>query len=221
MTGLGALAAGIGAAKRAHAQGAQQGAQGGQDADAQPERRRFGFNDVVGRAQRLAANPFDANMPQLPQVFDGMDWDKWRQIRFRPEKALLRGGGGRFSLQLFHLGYLFGRPVMVNVGREGIFAPVPYSADLFDYGSLKLPRRLPIDLGFAGFRIHYPLNDPKESDELISFVGSSYFRWLGRARNTASPPAGCRSTPASSTTTRSSRSSASSGWIRTTPSRSI
>jgi len=37
MTGLGALAAGIGAAKRAHAQGAQQGAQGGQDADAQCE----------------------------------------------------------------------------------------------------------------------------------------------------------------------------------------
>jgi len=65
MTGLGALAAGIGAAKRAHAQGAQQGAQGGQDADAQPERRRFGFNDVVGRAQRLAANPFDADLAKV------------------------------------------------------------------------------------------------------------------------------------------------------------
>ena len=173
MTGLGALAAGIAAAGPARAQG-------GQDADAQPDRRRFGFNDVVGRAQRLAANPFDANVPQLPQVFDGLDWDKWRQIRFRPEKAPLRGGGSRFSLQVFHLGYLFSRPVTVNVGREGIFAPVPYSTDLFDYGALKLPRRLPIDLGFAGFRIHYPLNDPKENDELISFVGSSYFRWLGR-----------------------------------------
>ncbi len=173
MTGLGAVAAAIGAAGPARAQG-------GQDADAQADRRRFGFNDVAGRAQRLAANPFDASVPQLPQVFDGMDWDKWRQIRFRPEKALLRGGGSRFSLQTFHLGYLFGRPVTVNVGREGIFVPVPYSTDLFDYGSLKLPRRLPIDLGFAGFRVHYPLNDPKENDELISFVGSSYFRWLGR-----------------------------------------
>ncbi len=173
MAGLGALAAGVGAAGPAHAQG-------GQEADAQPDRRRFGFNDVVARAQRLAANPFDANVPQLPQVFEGMDWDKWRQIRFRPEKALLRGGSSRFSLQAFHLGYLFTRPVTVNVGREGIFAPVPYSTDLFDYGALKLPRRLPIDLGFAGFRIHYPLNDPKENDELISFVGSSYFRWLGR-----------------------------------------
>jgi glucans biosynthesis protein len=173
MAGLSALAAGLGVAGPAHAQGAGQG-------ESQPDRRRFGFNDVAARAQRLAANPYDANVPQLPQVFDGMDWDKWRQIRFRPERSLLRGGGSKFSLQLFHLGYLFTRPVTISVGREGIFTPIPYSTDLFEYGSLSLPRRLPIDLGFAGFRIHYPLNDPKENDELISFLGSSYFRWLGR-----------------------------------------
>jgi glucans biosynthesis protein len=173
MTGLGALAAGLGVSGPAHAQGAPQ-------PETQPERRRFGFNDVVGRAQRLAANPFEAIMPQLPPVFEAMDWDKWRQIRFRPERSLLRAGGSRFSLQAFHLGYLFTRPVTINVGREGIFSPIPYATDLFDYGALKLPRRLPIDLGFAGFRIHYPLNDPNGSDELISFLGSSYFRWLGR-----------------------------------------
>jgi glucans biosynthesis protein len=173
VAGLGALAAGFGMTRPAWAQGAQQ-------ADAQSERRRFGFNDVAGRAQKLAALPFEANVPQLPPVFEAMDWDKWRQIRFRPEKALLRGGGNRFSLQTFHLGYLFTRPVTINVAREGTFTPVPYSTDLFEYGSVSLPRRLPIDLGFAGFRIHYPLNDPKENDELISFLGSSYFRWLGR-----------------------------------------
>src|SRR5262249_61858449 len=129
-------------------------------ADASPERRSFAFTDVVGRPQVLAATPFDGNVPQLPPVFEALDWDKWRQIRFRPEKALLRGAGSRFSLQTFHLGYLFSRPVTINVAREGTYAPVPYSTDLFDYGSLNLPRRLPIDLGFAGFRIHYPLNDP-------------------------------------------------------------
>ena len=171
--GLGALAAGLDAAQHAHAQGAPQGEQ-------QPDRRRFGFNDVAARAQRLAANAYDANPPQLPQIFDGMDWDRYRQIRFRQERSLLRGGGSKFSLQLFHLGYLFTKPVTIHVGREGIFQPIPYSTDLFEYGNLNLPRRLPIDLGFAGFRIHYPLNDPKENDELISFLGSSYFRWLGR-----------------------------------------
>jgi glucans biosynthesis protein len=173
MAGLGALAAGLNAAKPTHAQSGGQGEQ-------QPDRRRFGFNDVAARAQRLAANPYDANPPQLPQVFTGMDWDRWRAIRFRPERSLLRGGGSKFSLQLFHLGYLFTKPVTIHIGREGIFTPIPYSTDLFEYGSLNLPRRLPIDLGFAGFRIHYPLNDPKENDELVSFVGSSYFRWLGR-----------------------------------------
>ena len=173
LAGLSVLASGFGMAGPLRAQGSLQ-------AEAQPERRRFGFNDVVGRAQKLAAAPFDGNVPQLPPVFEAMDWDKWRQIRFRPEKALLRGGGSRFSLQTFHLGYLFNRPVTINVAREGTYAPVPYATDLFDYGPLNLPRRLPIDLGFAGFRIHYPLNDPKEQDELISFLGSSYFRWLGR-----------------------------------------
>jgi len=173
MAGLGSLAAGFSMADLAFAQGGAQG-------DPQPERRRFNFDDIIGRAQKLAANPYDASVPQLPQVFEGMDWDKWRQIRFRPDKALLRGGNSRFSLQTFHLGHLFTKPVIINVAREGMFAPIPYSPDLFDYGSLKLPRKLPIDLGFAGFRIHYPLNDPRANDELISFVGSSYFRWLGR-----------------------------------------
>jgi glucans biosynthesis protein len=173
MAGLGALAAGLHAVRPARAQSGGQG-------ERQPDRRRFGFNDVAARAQRLAANPYEANPPQLPHAFAGMDWDRWRQIRFRPERSLLRSGGNRFSLQLFHLGYLFTKPVTIHVGREGIFTPIPYSTDLFEYGSLNLPRRLPIDLGFAGFRIHYPLNDPKGSDELVSFVGSSYFRWLGR-----------------------------------------
>src|SRR5262245_61226938 len=96
VTRLGALAARIGVAGSVRAQGAPQ-------SDAQTERRRFGFNDVVARAQKLAAAPYEANVPQLPPIFEAMDWDKWRQIRFRPERALLRGGGHRFSLQTFHL----------------------------------------------------------------------------------------------------------------------
>jgi periplasmic glucans biosynthesis protein len=145
-------------------------------------KRRFGFEDVIARARRLANSAFDAHIPRLPAVFERMDWDKWRKIRFRSEKALLRRGGSRFSLQLFHLGHLFKRPVTINITREGITSPIPYSTDLFHYGSLKLPRRLPIGLGFAGFRIHYPLNEPNTNDELISFLGSSYFRWLGRGQ---------------------------------------
>ena len=81
---------------------------------------------------------------------------------------------------MFHPGFLFTAPVTVNVIRDGIPTPVPYSATLFDYGRNKFERPLPVNLGFAGFRLHYPLNDPKVHDELISFLGASYFRFLGR-----------------------------------------
>ncbi|MGE0626399.1 MAG: glucan biosynthesis protein [Hyphomicrobiaceae bacterium] len=141
---------------------------------------RFGYDDVVDKARKLASTPFDLKDAKLPPVFENLNWDQWRQIRFRPDRALLRTGSSRFSLTAFHLGHLFKRPVTINVTREGITTPIPYSTDLFDYGRLKVPKQLPIGLGFAGFRIHYPLNDPHTNDELISFVGSSYFRPLGR-----------------------------------------
>src|SRR5690606_10243384 len=35
------------------------------------------------------------------------------------------------------------------------------------------------DLGFAGFRMHYPLNSEAYKDELVVFLGASYFRALG------------------------------------------
>ncbi len=66
--------------------------------------------------------------------------------------------------------------------RDGIPAPVPYAANLFDYGHNKIPAGLPINLGFAGFRLRYPLNAPHVMDEVIAFLGASYYRFLGRGQ---------------------------------------
>lgn len=140
---------------------------------------RFGFNDVVKRARDLAAAPFAKDQP-LPDALEKLDFDAWRDIRFRPDKAFFSNGG--FRLQTMHLGHLYKRPVVVNIVRDGIATPIPYAANLFDYGRSKFDKPLPVNLGFAGFRLHYPLNDPKVLDELISFVGSSYFRVLGRGQ---------------------------------------
>ena len=90
--------------------------------------------------------------------------------------------GGPFRLELFHLGHLYKRPVTVNILRDGLTLPVPYAANLFDYGRNKIDGALPINLGFAGFRLHYPLNAPHVMDEVIAFLGASYFRFLGRGQ---------------------------------------
>ncbi len=139
----------------------------------------FRFEDVVRRARELSGSPFEAPAAQLPEPMNRLSFDDYRDIRFRPEKALLASGNGPFRMQLFHLGFLFQRPVTVNVIREGVPTPVPYQRELFDYGRNRIERPLPVNLGFAGFRLHYPVNDPKVFDELIAFLGASYFRFLG------------------------------------------
>jgi glucans biosynthesis protein len=142
----------------------------------------FGFEDVTRRARDLAGAPFEGALPDLPAGLDKLDFDSFRDIRFRPERALFSNTGVSFRLETFHLGFLYRRPVTVNTIRDGIPTPIPYSAALFDYGRNKLEKPLPVNVGFAGFRLHYPLNDPHVHDEAISFLGASYFRFLGRGQ---------------------------------------
>jgi periplasmic glucans biosynthesis protein len=142
----------------------------------------FGFSDVVKRARDLAAAPFDGSIPPLPDGLANLDFDAWRDIRFKSDKPLLGQEGANFRLELFHLGHLYKRPVVVNVLRDGIPAPIPYAANLFDYGRTKVDNNLPINLGFAGFRLRFPINAPHVWDEVIAFLGASYFRFLGRGQ---------------------------------------
>src|SRR5579871_4840159 len=141
----------------------------------------FGFADVVKRAHDLAAAPFDGSIPALPDGLANLDFDAWRDIRFKSDKPLLGQEGANFRLELFHLGHLYKRPVVVNVLRDGIPAPIPYAANLFDYGRAKLGV-LPINLGFAGLRLKFPINAPHVWDEVIAFLGASYYRFLGRGQ---------------------------------------
>lgn len=141
---------------------------------------RFGFDEVVKRAHDLAAAPFVEAPARLPQGIDALEYDSWRDIRFRPDRAIPLDATKAFRLETFHLGFLYKRAITVNLIQNGIAAPVLYSPNLFDYGRVKIEKPLPIDTGFAGFRLHYPLNDPHVYDELISFLGASYFRFLGR-----------------------------------------
>ncbi len=151
----------------------------GQNAASSPAPK-FGFDDVLQRARALAAAPFEDVTPRLPAPFDSLDFDTWRDIRFKRDHALFSNLAGGFRLETFHLGFLYRRPVTVNTIRDGIAAPIPYSTAIFDYGRLKADDSLGINTGFAGFRLHFPVNDPHVQDEAISFLGASYFRFLGR-----------------------------------------
>lgn len=154
--------------------------------DAEPETvesRTFGFDDVSRRAAELAQQPYKPDRPELPAAFKGLQYDQYRDIRFRPAKNIWRDEPIPFQIQLFHRGFLFLDRVTINLIDEGGTHPLAFSRNLFDYGKNEVPPELPNELGFAGFRILYPLHREDRMDEIVVFLGASYFRAIGQHQN--------------------------------------
>jgi len=154
-----------------------------QPAPAASQQQPFGFEDVWQRAQELARSPYQPDRPELPQVFKDMQYDQYRDIRFRPEKNLWTLESLPFQLQFFSRGFLYADRVTINVVDNIGPRMVPFSGDLFDFGKNQVPPRLPQNMGFAGFRVLYPLHTDERLDEIAVFLGASYFRAIGQHQN--------------------------------------
>jgi periplasmic glucans biosynthesis protein len=140
----------------------------------------FSLDTLAARAQELASRSFEDASGRVPDWLLGLTYDQWRNIRFRPERSLWRKQPLAFELEFFHPGFLYNRTIIVNVVDATGVHPVPFSPDMFDYGNNDFVARVPADLGFAGFRLHYLLNRRDYKDELIVFLGASYFRAVGK-----------------------------------------
>ncbi len=140
----------------------------------------FDLDAVAARAAKLAAEPFHEPKNQVPDWLLKISYDEWRDIRFRGDHALWRDTPSPFQIQFFHPGLYYNRVVVVNVVRGDGIHPVPFSPSQFDYGKNTFASKIPQDLGFAGFRVHYPIKTRDYHDEVIVFLGASYFRALGR-----------------------------------------
>ncbi|MGM0521382.1 MAG: glucan biosynthesis protein [Pseudomonadota bacterium] len=133
------------------------------------------------RAQAMAEAPYSPPSHALPQALQSIDYDTYRQIRFDPARSYW-GDDNRFSLQLFHSGFLFPHPVRLNLVEGEKATSLTYNPDDFLYQG-KAAELETSDLqgaGHAGFRLHYPLNTPDYRDEFAVFLGASYFRLIGR-----------------------------------------
>jgi periplasmic glucans biosynthesis protein len=143
----------------------------------------FGFDAIQHMAQLRAEQPYRERNDKLPDSLAKLSYDDYRDIRFRPESALWRNQS-MFEVEFFHRGSTYDKRINVNeVTDQGVIA-VRYDPAQFDFGKNQgLPKALPADLGYAGLRVHYPLETADYKDELIAFLGASYFRVLGRGQS--------------------------------------
>ena len=140
----------------------------------------FDFDDVAAKARTLAAQPYQDPVAAVPEWLASLSYDQWRDIRFKSERAMWRDRGLPFEVQFFHPGLYYDRIVALNeVDATGV-RPIAFSPGLFDYGKNDIASRVPQDLGFAGFRLHYPIKAAAYKDEVIVFLGASYFRAIGK-----------------------------------------
>ncbi len=139
----------------------------------------FTFETVQRLAQDRAAKPYRERSSKLPEALARLSYDQYRDIRFRRTSALWYDHA-MFEVQFFHRGFTYDRRVNIYelVGNQ--VRAVPYNPAMFEFGKLVPAVKLPAELGFAGFRVHYPLNTPAYKDEVLVFLGASYFRVLGR-----------------------------------------
>ena len=151
---------------------------------AKVQAKEFGFEDVAAKAKKLASARYKDNSNYLPEFMRGMGYDQWRGIRFKPMRSLWKNHGLYFTVQFFHPGFLFNRPVRVNIIEGARVKRVPFSQDFFDYGKeQKIKASMPKDLDFAGFRLHCPINRDDYYDECAVFLGASYFRAVAKGQH--------------------------------------
>ena len=119
----------------------------------------FDLNELAEKAQQLAKESYHEPKQQVPDWLLKMTYDQWRDIRFRPEKALWHDQHLPFQVQFFHPGLYYNRIVTINVvDAKGIQA-LEYSPSQFDYGKSDFASRVPQDLGYAGFRVPHTYAD--------------------------------------------------------------
>ncbi len=138
--------------------------------------------DLLTERMRLAAQSEPPQPERIDAFLADVDYDGYQLIRFRPDRSRWQDEPVAFRLQAFHLGWLFDQPVHMNELAGGQARPMSFSTADFEYGGA-LAGQVPPDAemaGVAGFRLLTPLNRADTFDELVAFLGASYFRALGR-----------------------------------------
>jgi glucans biosynthesis protein len=130
-------------------------------------------------ARDAASKAFKAPDSKLPDNLKNLDYDHYRAIRFFPEHALWRGEKLPFEVQFFHRGFFYAPRVDIYEVANGQATKIAYRPDHFSFGSTPPPGP-EVDLGFAGFRLHAPINRPDYYDEVCVFLGASYFRAVAK-----------------------------------------
>ncbi|KAA5538530.1 glucan biosynthesis protein G [Roseiconus nitratireducens] len=132
------------------------------------------YNLLKEFAKQQAGEPFTPRQP-LPKALADLSYEQFREIQFNHERAPWQDKVP-FWFETFHRGYVQqDRVDLFGVEGEEV-ERFEFSKDDFDYGEAIDRDTIPDDLGHAGVRIVGKFPGRDDVQEMLTFVGSSYFR---------------------------------------------
>lgn len=145
---------------------------------APPEK--FGFELLVERARKMAQRKFEPLPRPMPDVVLSLTYDEWGKIKFDNRYALYADGPGAYPVTFFHLGEFFQKGIRMHVLKNDQSRQILYSNTYFDMPKDSPARKLPDQVGFAGFRLQEArTRSDWRTQDWMAFLGASYFRAIG------------------------------------------
>lgn len=140
----------------------------------------FDQTTVRQLAKAMAQRAYKAPDDHLPDAINKLDFDGFRGITFRHEKALWYGENLNFAVEFFPRGFLYRPRLDIYEVIDGIAKPVTYQSDMFTYADPK--HKVDQDLGFSGLKLLTKLNQADSMEEFAVFLGASYFRAIAKGQ---------------------------------------
>ncbi|GGD09319.1 glucan biosynthesis protein [Halopseudomonas salina] len=137
---------------------------------------------VVAKAESLSREKYQAP-PEIPGFLQNLNYDQYQGIRFKPQSSLWQETDSKFKVMLVPPGLFYTHPVQINVVSDGESEPLPFNKSSFDYPSGELEQQIPADLGYAGFKLTFPLKGNDLQNQFLVFAGASYYRAVSRDTN--------------------------------------
>lgn len=134
---------------------------------AAPQPTAFDNNTVRLIAQKLSKSAYKAPQQTLPSAIDNLNFDQFRGIAYKEDRALWHGQNLAFDVEFFPRGFLYRPRINMNEVVDGQTTPIVYDPDMFTYPDPML--RVTDDLGFSGLRLRNAINTPNVMEECAVF----------------------------------------------------
>jgi len=132
------------------------------------------FEDLAAYAQLKAAHPYKP-AAKAHEILSTLSYDEYQQIQFNHKKAIWHGEK-EFWIEMFHPGFVQRDQIDLNLVERGREQTVAFNRENFIYPESLANFEIPNETTYSGIRIVGRFPGREDPQEILTFLGSSYFR---------------------------------------------